>query len=390
MSPSKKKTSVDDLLQRRLNSMVQRREENAALAAQQRDTVAVIVRDIRSIPLTEIDINPDQPRHTYEEEGIERLAESIKQHGLLHPINVYAKLDGRFMIISGERRYRAAKLLNEEKIDAIVVKKPESESDMLTQQFIENVQREDMNIFDIGCALYNLMRLTKKSSAEIAEEVGLEKRRVNEYLRVSGADEFVQGLILAGYLNSSEVAGRLVDLMAKYPNEKGFIEKSITDFIAANSVRAEDSEASPDSKPVLSRTEFKKIADKVIARYPDAADAKKGDDTQQPLDVDQGPIDLMNVKKILGRRERYRRYKFLKPLPLRVDCVFSHPNYTVDNMKGCAGAQVLINVVPENSDYALVEYKGDIIPVPWKNIAITGAHTFKPEKKAKDDEGSEE
>ena len=94
------------------------------------------------IPIDEIEPNPEQTRKKIDKEGIENLAESIKNYGLLLPVSVVEK-EGKYQLITGERRWRAYKKLGKEKIPAIL--KSKDKADFLLENLIENLHREDLN-----------------------------------------------------------------------------------------------------------------------------------------------------------------------------------------------------------------------------------------------------
>ena len=101
--------------------------------------------NLKTLKITEVEPNRDQPRKNFKQEALEELAESIKTYGIIQPI-VVSKQDGYYGIIAGERRWRAAKLAGLEEIPAIV-----RESDEQTNKeiaLIENIQREDLNPFE--------------------------------------------------------------------------------------------------------------------------------------------------------------------------------------------------------------------------------------------------
>ena len=98
---------------------------------------------VRELPLSDIYPNPDQPRKLFDEGALNDLASSIREHGVISPIVVNADPDGRYMIIAGERRYRAAKMAGLESIPAVV--KDYTEREIREISLIENLQREDLN-----------------------------------------------------------------------------------------------------------------------------------------------------------------------------------------------------------------------------------------------------
>lgn len=137
------------------------------------------------IPLEDIEVDPDQPRKMSADadEDLKLLASSIVQHGVLQPITVKALQTGGYRIVAGERRWRAAKLALQSgnpcarrgydlKRIPVFIRNPESDTDKLEMQMVENLARADMSSADIGTALQRLLNETGISKAELARRLG--------------------------------------------------------------------------------------------------------------------------------------------------------------------------------------------------------------------------
>jgi ParB family chromosome partitioning protein len=127
------------------------------------------VSDLRHIKLTEIKADPDQPRRTFDEEGLEELAASIAEHGVVQPIVVTPK-DGGYQIVAGERRFRAANRAGLEKIPALV--RTLSSQHKLELSLIENLQRRDLNVLETATAYLKLRDQFNLTLDEIGQRVG--------------------------------------------------------------------------------------------------------------------------------------------------------------------------------------------------------------------------
>ena len=108
---------------------------------------------VRMIPLDAIDANPDQPRTVFEGGAIEELAQSIREDGVIQPILV-KPLGSRFLLVAGERRWRASKLAGLAQIPAII--RDVSDEKILEIALVENIQREDLNPIEVAVALQRL------------------------------------------------------------------------------------------------------------------------------------------------------------------------------------------------------------------------------------------
>lgn len=137
---------------------------------------------IASLPLALIDTNPDQPRRQFDEERLEELATSIKHLGLIQPITVQPRLGGRYMLISGERRYRAARMAGLDSLP-VYIRQGYGEQ-VLEMALVENIQREDLNAIEIALAYQQLAETHNLTHEQLAERVGKKRATVSNYLRL--------------------------------------------------------------------------------------------------------------------------------------------------------------------------------------------------------------
>lgn len=127
------------------------------------------VSDLRQIKLSEIVADPDQPRRSFDDEALEELAASIREHGVLQPI-VVTPHDGGYQIVAGERRFRASKLANLSKIPALV--RTLSDQHKLELSLIENIQRRDLNPIETATAYLKLRDQFNLTLEQIGKRVG--------------------------------------------------------------------------------------------------------------------------------------------------------------------------------------------------------------------------
>lgn len=156
---------------------------------------------IMKIPLDLIDPNPFQPRHNFNEEEIGELAQTIKEHGLIQPITV-RKFNGRYQIVSGERRTRAARVAGLSTIDAYVHELL-SDKNMGEWALIENIQRVDLNIVEIAQSYQQLIEKHGYTHEDLAKSIGKSRSVVTNTLRLLKLPESVQNWIQEGKLSSS-------------------------------------------------------------------------------------------------------------------------------------------------------------------------------------------
>ena len=126
---------------------------------------------------------------------IKELAESIKAEGLQQPINVAKRADGKYVIIQGERRWRACKQLGMTKIEAIVRPQLKENKDRSILQLIENLQRQDMDAFEIGDAFNALIENAGMTQSDLAKRIGWSVSRVSRYVAVSSIPNSIRETI---------------------------------------------------------------------------------------------------------------------------------------------------------------------------------------------------
>ncbi|MDR0688229.1 MAG: ParB/RepB/Spo0J family partition protein, partial [Prevotellaceae bacterium] len=148
---------------------------------------------VKEIPLSEIEPNPQQPRSMFSEEALEELSNSVKQFGIIQPITVRAVDGGKYQIISGERRYRASKMLELETIPAYV--READDNDSLLMALIENVQRTDLDAIEIALSYQRLVDELRFTQEEISEKVGKKRSTVANYLRLTKLPDEIQRAI---------------------------------------------------------------------------------------------------------------------------------------------------------------------------------------------------
>ena len=137
---------------------------------------------ISEIELNNIVANPDQPRRTFDEEALQELADSIKAHGVISLITLRENGDGTYMIIAGERRFRASKLAGLERIPAYI--RTAEDEQVMEWALIENIQREDLDAIEIALAYQRLMDDYHLTQERMSERVGKKRATVANYLRL--------------------------------------------------------------------------------------------------------------------------------------------------------------------------------------------------------------
>ncbi|MBQ0034533.1 MAG: ParB/RepB/Spo0J family partition protein [Bacteroidales bacterium] len=137
---------------------------------------------ISEVSLDNIYANPNQPRRNFDEEALEELTDSIREHGVISPITLRKNDDGTYMIIAGERRYRASKMAGLTTIPAYV--RTAKDEQVMEWALIENIQRDDLDAIEIALAYQRLMDEYQITQEKMAERVGKKRATVANYLRL--------------------------------------------------------------------------------------------------------------------------------------------------------------------------------------------------------------
>lgn len=148
--------------------------------------------EIQHLPLSELRVNPYQPRKTFNEESLNELAESIKEHGVFQPIIVKKSIKG-YEIVAGERRFRASKLAGQETIPAIV--RNFTDEEMMEIAVLENLQRENLNAVDEANAYKTLMENLHLTQDQVSKRVNKSRSHITNLLGILALPEDVLTLV---------------------------------------------------------------------------------------------------------------------------------------------------------------------------------------------------
>jgi ParB family chromosome partitioning protein len=177
-----------------------RREEPVAVSGDEAETrAAPRAGGLASLPVTDITPHPDQPRRIFNEEALDELAASIAQRGVIQPIIVRPTDNGRYQLVAGERRWRAAQKAQLHEIPALV--RNLTEREVMALALIENLQREDLNPIEEARAYNRLAEFEGMTQAEIARMVDKSRSHVANFQRLLALPEEVIGMVEKGDLS---------------------------------------------------------------------------------------------------------------------------------------------------------------------------------------------
>ena len=158
-----------------------------------------LIGNILEIELEAISVNPFQPRTNFNEEALKELAGSIRELGVIQPITVRKMEGNQFQLVSGERRFRASKLIGLKTIPAYV--RIANDQEMLEMALVENIQRKDLDPIEVALSYRQLIEEVKLTQEQLSIRVGKNRSTVTNFLRLLKLDPIIQTGIRDGFLS---------------------------------------------------------------------------------------------------------------------------------------------------------------------------------------------
>jgi len=212
------------------------------------------------IPLDKLKPNPDQPRKTFPEASIDELADSIRRHGLLQPILAEPAGDDEYVIVAGERRYRAAGRAGLTEIPVII--RSVSAEKRLQLSLIENIQREDLNPIEEAQAYHELMEITGYTQEQVAEAVGKNRSTVANAMRLLKLPEAMREAVMQGKISAGHARSLLA--LAEAADREALFARIIAEGLSVRQTEAAVLELS-GGQDEKGRKKAKRRADRLAA-----------------------------------------------------------------------------------------------------------------------------
>lgn len=214
---------------------------------------------VLEVDVQDIDNNPGQPRKSFEKEKLEELAESILSVGILQPLLVKQK-GGRYQIVAGERRFRAARLAGLKTVPVIV--RDYTKKEQLEAALIENLQRQDLNPIEEAQALKELLDNNNYTQETLAKRIGRSRPAVANILRLLTLPEDIMELIRQGKL--SEGHGRVLAGVSPAQRQRALAERAVVDFWSVRQLeKAAKEVAKKAPTPPQTSPEFKEFEENI-------------------------------------------------------------------------------------------------------------------------------
>jgi len=193
-----------------------------------------VIGNIVDLELTSIEVNPFQPRTNFNEESLRELASSIKELGVIQPITVRKLGFEKYQLVSGERRFRASKLMGLETIPAYIRIANDQES--LEMALVENIQRQDLDPIEIALSYQRLIDEIQLTQEQMSDRVGKKRSTIANYLRLLKLDPIIQTGMRDGFLSMGH--GRAIITI-----EDQNIQLDIYEKILANKLSVRETES---------------------------------------------------------------------------------------------------------------------------------------------------
>ncbi len=175
------------------------------------------------IPLSDIQVNPKNPRKDFDEIALQELRHSIKLHDIIQPITVALLPNGKYQLIAGERRFRAAKLAGLADIPAYV--RQGNDQELLELALLENLQRVDLNEIEVALSYQRMMQELNYTQEKVSERMGKDRSTVANYIRLLDLPPVIQAAVRKGTLSVSLAK----ILIGKEIDQQLFLFKEITE-----------------------------------------------------------------------------------------------------------------------------------------------------------------
>lgn len=187
-----------------------------------------LVGSIVEIDIDSIDVNPYQPRSFFNEEALRELANSIKELGVIQPITVRKQKGNSFQIVSGERRFRASKLIGNTTIPAYI--RLANDQEMLEMALVENIQRQNLDPIEVALSYQRLIDEINLTQEQMAIRVGKSRSSITNFLRLLKLDPIIQTGIRDGFLSMGH--GRALIGVGLLDDQLSIYEKIISDKLS--------------------------------------------------------------------------------------------------------------------------------------------------------------
>jgi ParB family chromosome partitioning protein len=290
-----------DLLGKGIRSLLQSIDSDLKTSSGSlKSAVVESATGINRISLDEIDPNPKQPRHDFDEQSLNELANSIRLHDIVQPVTVSRLPSGRYRLITGERRLKAAKLAGLKDIPAYI--RHANDAQLLELALLENLQREDLNAIEIALSYKRMMDELEYTQENVAERMGIDRSTVANFIRLLKLPPDIQvavrnGVISMGHARAIINVGTIDKQLFIFDEikEKGLSVRQ-TETLVRNLYK--QSGAAPGGIKNMSKSRlepaFQKIEDNLASHFSTRVKLKHGKNNSGQISFEYYSMEELN------------------------------------------------------------------------------------------------
>jgi ParB family transcriptional regulator, chromosome partitioning protein len=261
-----------------------------------KNTVVESVTGVNRILIEDIEPNPKQPRRDFDEQSLQELASSIKRHDIIQPVTVSKLPTGKFRLVSGERRLRAARMAGLKDVPAYV--RQANDQQLLELALLENLQREDLNAIEISLSYKRMMDELDLTQEQVAEAMGKDRTTVTNYIRLLKLPPDIQIAVRSGEISMGHARAIInvdtVDKQLYIFNE--IKNKALSVRQTESLVRNLYKQAGAVKKTAKSSMPhgFQKIEDKLASHFSTRVKLKHSRDGSGQINIEYYSLDELN------------------------------------------------------------------------------------------------
>lgn len=261
-----------------------------------------VIGNVVELDIDAIEVNPFQPRSNFNDESLSELASSIRELGIIQPITV-RKLDfNNYQLVSGERRFRASKMVGLETIPAYIRIANDQES--LEMALVENIQRQDLDPIEIALSYQRLIEEIQVTQEKLSDRVGKKRSTISNYLRLLKLDPIIQTGMRDGFITMGH--GRALVNIEKAKNQIDIYERIVLENLSVRNTEKlvkqfKDSKTDPQVKETQKTNEIPGFVTKNIDKLRKTLDAK--------VDVSIGASGKGKIVIPFNSKEEFQRLK---------------------------------------------------------------------------------
>ncbi len=210
------------------------KENDTSITSAHDEKATEIIGSIIDLELASIEVNPYQPRTYFDEEALNELGESIKILGVIQPITVRKLENNKFQLVSGERRFRASKLIGNTTIPAYI--RLANDQEMLEMALVENIQRKNLDPIEVALSYQRLIDEINLTQEELGGRVGKKRSTVTNYLRLLKLDPIIQTGMRDGFVSMGH--GRAIINLESTQKQLDVYEKILKEGLSVRQTEA--------------------------------------------------------------------------------------------------------------------------------------------------------